>query len=139
MRRAARFMTILLAAALTQVALPTYASNTDGPHRAKTTAYTAGVAGTGTITASGKQVREGYIATQECYLGAAAFIWKDEVDENGEHHPGEFIGLFDCEDTGGPGVQNGVIDVYRDTYDRCVEWMQETQGECWVYIVPAQG
>lgn len=121
------------------VTLPSYASETDGPRRAKTTAYTSGVGGTGTITASGKKVREGIIATKACYLGYSAFIWADEVDENGEHHPGEFLGLFDCEDTGGKGVQNGVIDVYRNDYDRCLEWMNITNGECWIYIVPAEG
>lgn len=134
MRKLNASVAAVIAAAL--LTIPTQAAE---PVRARTTAYTEGVAGTGHTTASGQEVREGIIATKAIHLGGAAYIWLDTVDENGKHQPGEFIGLFDCEDTGGPGVQNGVIDVYRDNLERCDEWMEQTGGWIWVQIINAEG
>lgn len=131
---------LVVAVAITmQATLPAYAEEPK-VKRVLTTAYTEGVGGTGHITASGTEVREGIIATNRKYLGCAAYIWLDSVDEEtGEHKPGEFVGIFSCEDTGGKGVQNGVIDVYRSDYDRCVEWMEDTNGHIWIQIVKGVG
>lgn len=72
---------------------------------------------TGTITATGKRVREGMIASSREHFGQKANLYT----ESGEH-----IGTFICEDTGGKPIKQGkVLDVYRNDIDGVHEWQKE--------------
>lgn len=72
---------------------------------------------TGTITATGKRVREGMIASSREHFGQKANLYT----ESGEH-----IGTFVCEDTGGKPIKQGkVLDVYRVNIDGVHEWQKE--------------
>ena len=100
----------------------------------KTTAYC-----TGTITATGKEPRVGICAGKKEWLGKLVFVF-----ENNDGEIGNFIGCWECEDTGfgtdkdGDGIgtiQEGkVIDMYFPTYEECKEWMKLTNGEIYVEI-----
>lgn len=106
------------------------------PVQVMTTAYTAGVNGTGTVMANGREVFEGAIAGKEEWMGKVAYIYKDD-----DGKIGDWLGCFEFCDTGGTkGLNNGsVIDVYRNDYDRCVEWMADTKGKVWIQIFDAKG
>ena len=72
---------------------------------------------TGTITATGKRVREGMIASSREHFGQKANLYT----ESGEH-----IGTFICEDTGGKPIKQGkVLDVYRNDIDGVHRWQKE--------------
>lgn len=93
-----------------------------------TTAYDVGH-----HTANGSAVHEGGCACSIDHIGDVAIIYTLE---------GEFLGYFECNDTGaeGGGVRNGtVVDIYRTDYDRCVDWMELTQGKCWVKWIEGEG
>lgn len=72
---------------------------------------------TGSITATGKRVQEGMIASSRDHFGQSANLYTET---------GEFIGTFVCEDTGGKPIKQGkVLDVYRVNIDRVHEWQKE--------------
>lgn len=72
---------------------------------------------TGTITATGKRVREGMIASSREHFGQSANLYTES---------GELIGTFVCEDTGGKPIKQGkVLDVYRVNIDGVREWQKE--------------
>lgn len=72
---------------------------------------------TGSITATGKRVQEGMIASSRDHFGQSANLYTET---------GEFIGTFVCEDTGGKPIKQGkVLDVYRVNLDRVHEWQKE--------------
>ena len=72
---------------------------------------------TGSITATGKRVQEGMIASSRDHFGQSANLYTET---------GELIGTFVCEDTGGKPIRKGkVIDVYRVNIDRVHEWQRE--------------
>lgn len=107
----------------------------DGTERIKTTAYM--IDGT---TASGQHTRAGICAGPTWMVKDAneqgtwvAMIWTADGTE--------FLGYFEVLDQGGTdAIQNGhVIDVWFETYDECVEWMETTQGRCLVKYVWAVG
>lgn len=71
----------------------------------------------GTITATGKRVQEGMIASSRDHFGQSANLYTET---------GEYIGTFVCEDTGGKPIKQGkVLDVYRVNIDRVHEWQKE--------------
>ena len=80
---------------------------------------------TGNRTASGVYPYEGIIASNRAHLGQVAALYSIDM---------EFIGYFECRDTGGHiGLKNGTrIDVYRDNRARLKEWVN-TYGD-YVYI-----
>lgn len=80
---------------------------------------------TGHPTASGVYPYEGVIASNRAHLGQIAALYSIDM---------EFIGYFECRDTGGHiGLKNGTrIDVYRDNRARLKEWVS-TYGD-YVYI-----
>lgn len=72
---------------------------------------------TGTITATGKRVREGMISSSREHFGQSANLYTEA---------GELIGTFVCEDTGGKPIKQGkVLDVYRNDIDGVHEWQKE--------------
>ena len=72
---------------------------------------------TGSITATGKRVQEGMIASSRDHFGQSANLYTET---------GEYIGTFVCEDTGGKPIRQGkVLDVYRVNIDRVHEWQKE--------------
>lgn len=72
---------------------------------------------TGTITATGKRVREGMISSSREHFGQSANLYTET---------GELIGTFVCEDTGGKPIKQGkVLDVYRNDIDGVDEWQKE--------------
>ena len=95
-----------------------------------TTAYCVGH-----HTSNGSAVHEGGCACSIDHIGDVAIIYSIN---------GDFLGVFECNDTGadGGGVRAGkVVDIYRTDYDRCVEWM-ETVGKTqtiWVQWIPGNG
>lgn len=72
---------------------------------------------TGSITATGKRVQEGMIASSRDHFGQSANLYTET---------GEYIGTFVCEDTGGKPIKQGkVLDVYRVNIDRVHEWQRK--------------
>lgn len=72
---------------------------------------------TGTITATGKRVREGMISSSREHFGQNANLYTES---------GELIGTFICEDTGGKPIKQGrVLDVYRNDIDGVHRWQKE--------------
>lgn len=72
---------------------------------------------TGSITATGKRVQEGMIASSRDHFGQSANLYTET---------GEYIGTFVCEDTGGKPIRQGkVLDVYRVNIDRVHQWQKE--------------
>lgn len=71
---------------------------------------------TGNKTADGTVPYEGIIASNSDHLGDCALLYTLD---------GEYIGLFECRDTGGNAkLRNGTaIDVFRDNLDRVYEWV----------------
>ena len=113
------------------------------PQMMRCTVYTASE---GDITADGSKVREGIVAGKREWLGCAAILY--ECDENGEL--GDFIGIYEFKDTGagidtdgdgvGDSIKNGTsIDVYRDSLDRCYEWIEEYGDYVYIQIVRCEG
>ncbi len=88
----------------------------------------------GEVTANGSKVHEGGCAASKDHLGQVAIVYTIE---------GEFLGYYECNDTGGTeGLNNGyVIDIYRSDLDRCQEFM-ETIGsgqKVWVKWIEGVG
>lgn len=80
---------------------------------------------TGNKTASGIYPYEGIVASNKDHLGQVAALYTEDM---------EFIGYFECKDTGGhKGIKNGTrIDVYRENRQRLNDWIK-TYGD-YVYI-----
>ena len=76
---------------------------------------------TGTITASGTEVREGVAAVSRENMGKVAIVY---TIKDGQIN--ELLGAFDCLDTGGAGVKKGyTIDIYRTNLKRCQDLMDK--------------
>lgn len=99
------------------------------PVKMRVTCYTAQP---GAITASGRPVMEGTCAGKREWLGKVAMVYDSEM---------RLIGAFEVTDTGGhPRLKNGTsIDIFRDTLDRCWEWIGEYGDYCYVQIIEAEG
>lgn len=99
------------------------------PERVKMrcTVYTGGG-----ITKSGKKVREGYIASNNSNLGRVALLYTED---------GEFIGAFECEDTGSAHwLKDGTaIDVYRESKSGCRDWISTYGDYVLVQWIDAEG
>lgn len=97
------------------------------PTKIRCTCYTSTE---GSVTASGEPVREGVLAGKRSWIGKTAILY--DMDMN-------IIGIYEFKDTGagidtdgdgkGDTIKNGKsIDVYRDTMERCREWIK-TYGD----------
>ena len=85
----------------------------------------------GEVTATGVPVHEGICANNK-HVGDLAVMYLED---------GTYLGTFECCDTGGSeGMKKGVvIDVYRENYGRCVEWMELTRGKVYVQWIKGNG
>lgn len=98
------------------------------PHKARATAYC--LQG---ITASGEEVREGICATgNEEYFGKTIMMYQRKEDGLGD-----FIGVYECLDT---GCSKDVIDVWCKDLDSCQEFMDKVyengcQGKVYIFII----
>lgn len=82
---------------------------------------------TGNKTASGVYPEESMCAARYEDIGKTAYVY--DIDYN-------FIGAFEITDCGGAySLQNGTsIDIYRDTLERCYEWVGEYGDYLYVKI-----
>jgi hypothetical protein len=82
---------------------------------------------TGNKTASGVYPEESMCAARYEDIGKTAYVY--DLDYN-------FIGEFEITDCGGAySLQNGTsIDIYRDTLERCYEWVGEYGDYLYVKI-----
>lgn len=109
---------LLLARAISNIPEP-------APQRMRVTCYTA----TGNNMANGQKPYEGAVAGRKEDIGKKCYIYDANM---------ELIGVFDICDTGGKLIRNGErIDVYRDTLDRCYDWVH-TYGD-YLYISIQEG
>ena len=69
-------------------------------------------------TATGTQTRSGVAASKREWFGKTAKVYWNNCGE-----PGELIGTYTIEDTGGKPIQNGsVIDIWLPTYEECMQF-----------------
>lgn len=89
-----------------------------GVREVTATAYTSGVHGVGTRTATGTTVHVGVVAVDKNVipLGTSMFI-------TSPYEGGVTYGYGHAEDT---GVHGNVIDLYMDTYDECISFGRRT-------------
>ena len=90
----------------------------------------------GSITASGCEVREGIVAAKKDWMDALVVLYDTDMD---------LIGYYEVKDTGfgidqdGDGIgsiENGTsIDVFRDSLERCYEWIERYGDYCYVQII----
>lgn len=101
----------------------------DGMELIRTTVYYAPA---GAKTATGKTARYGYVAYKPEYFGKTCILYTQDM---------EYIGVFECEDTGGSRVRTGqVLDVYTGTtIDSCYDWVEENGTHCYVQWVESEG
>lgn len=86
----------------------------------------------GAKTSTGKTARYGIVAFDPAYYGKTCILYT-------ENH--EYIGIFECEDTGGRLVRSGQrLDVYTGTtLDSCYEWVEENGTYCYVQWIESEG
>ena len=95
----------------------------------------------GAITASGAVVREGIVAASRDYMNYSVILYDEDMN---------FVGFFEVKDTGagidtdgdgkGDSIKKGLsIDVYRDTLDRCYDWIEEYGDYMYVQFVEGKG
>lgn len=97
------------------------------PFKMKASAYCSGK-----ITASGKNIRVGLIAGMPEWIGKTVII---RTDIN--NAPGDLIGIYELEDTGGPLISKGVrLDIYNPSYEWCIDFGVQ---EVWVQLIDAEG
>lgn len=86
----------------------------------------------GAKTATGKTARYGMVAYDPAYFGKTCILYTEDM---------RYIGIFECEDTGGHRVRTGqVLDVYTGTtLESCYEWVEQNGTHCYVQWVEAEG
>lgn len=120
--------------ALMVTSLNVKAADFSHPTKIRCTCYTSTE---GAITASGEHVREGIIAGKRAWMGKTAILYDMNMN---------IIGIYEFKDTGagidtdgdgkGDSIKNGTsIDVYRDTYARCKEWIKNYGDYIFVQIL----
>lgn len=95
----------------------------------RTTVY---YAGEGAHTATGKVARYGMVAYDPAYFGKTCILYTEDM---------RYIGIFECEDTGGHRVRTGqVLDVYTGTtLESCYDWVEQNGTHCYVQWVESEG
>jgi hypothetical protein len=86
----------------------------------------------GAKTATGKTARYGMVAYDPAYFGKTCILYTEDM---------RYIGIFECEDTGGHRVRTGqVLDVYTGTtLESCYDWVQQNGTHCYVQWVDSEG
>ena len=86
----------------------------------------------GAKTATGKEARYGIVAYKPEYFGKTCILYTADM---------EYIGVFECEDTGGERVRTGrVLDVYTGTtLESCYDWVEQNGTHCYVQWVDSEG
>lgn len=86
----------------------------------------------GAKTATGKTARYGMVAFDPAYFGKTCILYTEDM---------RYIGIFECEDTGGHKVRTGqVLDVYTGTtLESCYDWVEENGTHCYVQWVESEG
>ena len=85
----------------------------------------------GAKTATGKTARYGMVAYDPAYFGKTCILYTEDM---------RYIGIFECEDTGGYKVRTGqVLDVYCPTRQACYEWVAENGMYCYVQWIDSEG
>lgn len=86
----------------------------------------------GAKTATGATARYGHVAFKPEYFGRTCILYTADM---------EYIGVFECEDTGGKLIRTGQrIDVYTGTtIQSCYDWADEYGTYCYVQWVDAEG
>lgn len=93
----------------------------------------------GEITASGAKVREGIVAASRDHLGDACLVYTRD---------GEFIGFYECLDTGKGKIQPDgrgaiecgyVLDMWFPSMDAASEILKKTNGNILVQFIEAKG
>ena len=86
----------------------------------------------GAKTATGKTARYGMVAYDPTYFGKTCILYTEDM---------RYIGIFECEDTGGEKVRTGrVLDVYTGTtIDSCYDWVDEYGTHCYVQWIESEG
>lgn len=86
----------------------------------------------GAKTATGKTARYGMVAYDPAYFGKTCILYTEDM---------RYIGIFECEDTGGHRVRTGqVLDVYTGTtLESCYDWVEQNGTHCYVQWVEAEG
>lgn len=86
----------------------------------------------GAKTATGKTARYGMVAYDPAYFGKTCILYTEDM---------RYIGIFECEDTGGERVRSGrVLDVYTGTtLESCYDWVEENGTHCYVQWVESEG
>lgn len=125
----------------------------NNPVLMETTAYCQGTHGS-----HGDRMIEGYAACSPEMYGNGAMVYEAILQDDGSYRIGEFLDFFEIKDCGygystGSGksmvradkkyagsIEKGIhIDVYRQNYSRCKEWMKTTGGKVFVVIVEGKG
>ena len=85
----------------------------------------------GAKTATGKEARYGIIAYKPEYYGKTCILYTEDM---------RYIGIFECEDTGGHMVRTGqVLDVYCPNRQACYDWVAENGMYCYVQWIESEG
>ena len=86
----------------------------------------------GAKTATGKTARYGMVAYDPAYFGKTCILYTEDM---------RYIGIFECEDTGGHRVRTGqVLDVYTGTtLESCYNWVEKNGTHCYVQWIDAEG
>lgn len=126
-------LVLLMLLLLILYSLPAEASEKYPVRKMRVTCYTYPE---GSITASGSEVREGIVAARKDWMDALVVLY--DMDMN-------FVGYFEVKDTGfgidkdGDGIgsiQEGTsIDVFRNSEERCWEWIESYGDYCYVQII----
>ncbi len=82
-------------------------------------------------TATGRKAEYGIVAFDPDYFGKTCILYTEDM---------RYIGIFECEDTGGHMVRTGhVLDVYCPTRQACYDWVAEYGYYCYVQWIDAEG
>lgn len=124
-----RILALVLAGTVISSPIVTEADDDPSLEYIRTTVY---YAKEGAKTATGKEARYGIIAYKPEYYGRTCILYTADM---------EYIGVFECEDTGGERVRTGrVLDVYTGTtIDTCYDWVDEYGTHCYMQWIDAEG
>jgi hypothetical protein len=86
----------------------------------------------GAKTATGKEARYGIVAFDPAYYGKTCILYTEDH---------EYIGIFECEDTGGHLIRTGQrLDVYTGTtLESCYDWAEQNGTYCYVQWIESEG